>query len=65
VHVLIFSIFAIFGPFFYGFWQKSPSFAPGFQKLLPQGGSNKYSPLGPGNHYSKLPPRIPHRHFIH
>jgi hypothetical protein len=22
-------------------------------------------PWGPGNHYSKLPPRIPHRHFIH
>jgi hypothetical protein len=30
VHVLIFSIFAIFGPFFYVFWQKSPNFAPGF-----------------------------------
>jgi hypothetical protein len=54
-----------FWAIFYVFWQKSPSFAPGFQKLLPQGGSKKYSPLGPGNHYSKLPPRIPHRHFIH
>jgi hypothetical protein len=64
VHGLIFSIFAIFGPFLC-FGQKSPSFAPGFQKLLPQGGSNKYSLLGPGNQYSKLPPRILHRHFIH
>jgi hypothetical protein len=65
VHVLIFSIFVIFGPFFYVFWQKSSSFANSFQKLLPQGSSNKYSPLRPGNHYSKWPPRIPHRHFIH
>jgi hypothetical protein len=54
-----------FWAIFYVFWQKSPSFVLGFQKLLPQGGSNKYSPLGPGNHYSKLPPRIPHKYFIH
>jgi hypothetical protein len=47
-----------FWAIFYVFWQKSPSFAPSFQKLL-------YSPLGPGNHYSKLPPRIPHIYFIH
>jgi hypothetical protein len=30
VHVLIFSIFLIFGPFFTSFWQKSPSFALSF-----------------------------------
>jgi hypothetical protein len=30
-----------FWAIFYVFWQKSPSFAPSFQKLLPQVGSNK------------------------
>jgi hypothetical protein len=54
-----------FWAIFIVFWQKSSSFAPSFEKLLPQGGSIKYLPSGLGNHYSKLPPRIPHRLFIH
>jgi hypothetical protein len=65
LHVLVFIYLFHFWAIFYVFWQKSSGFAPSFKNLLPQGGSIKYSPFEPGNHYSQLPPRIPHRLFIH